>query len=154
MANLGPERWRVLSPYLDRALEITEPEREAWLSRLRLRAPTLAQDVQVLLDERRWASREAFLEQPPRLPPPDGSLAGQTFGSYTLVSLIGRGGMGNVWLARRSDGRFEGNAAVKLLNASLVGRAGAERFRREGQILARLADPHIARLLDAGVSPA
>ena len=69
------------------------------------------------------------------------------------MSLIGQGGMGNVWLARRDDGRFEGRAAVKLLNASLVGRAGEERFRREGNILARLADPHIARLLDAGVSP-
>ncbi len=61
--------------------------------------------------------------------------------------------MGSVWLARRSDGRFEGRAAVKLLNASLVGHAGEERFRREGSILARLTHHHIARLLDAGVSP-
>ena len=60
--------------------------------------------------------------------------------------------MGSVWLAQRSDGRFEGRVAVKLLNASLVGRAGGERFRREGSILARLVHPHIARLLDAGVS--
>ena len=60
--------------------------------------------------------------------------------------------MGTVWLARRSDGRFEGSAAVKLLNAELVGLASEERFRREGSILARLAHPHIARLLDAGVS--
>jgi len=58
-----------------------------------------------------------------------------------------------VWLARRSDGRFEGQAAVKLLNASLVGHAGEERFKREGSILARLTHPHIARLVDAGVSP-
>src|SRR6185369_12906419 len=74
--------------------------------------------------------------------------------AYTLVSPIGAGGMGSVWLARRSDGRFEGTVAVKLLNASLVGRAGEERFRREGSILARLAHPHIARLHDAGVSAA
>ena len=60
--------------------------------------------------------------------------------------------MGSVWLARRSDGRFEGNAAVKFLNAASVGRAGGERFRREGTILARLTHPHIARLIDAGVS--
>lgn len=80
------------------------------------------------------------------------SLAGQTVGSYTLVAPIGQGGMGTVWLAQRSDGRFEGRAAVKFLNAGWVGGAGAERFRREGSILARLAHPHIARLLDAGVS--
>jgi tetratricopeptide (TPR) repeat protein len=60
--------------------------------------------------------------------------------------------MGGVWLARRSDGRFEGQAAVKLLNASLIGRAGEERFKREGSLLARLTHPHIARLIDAGVS--
>lgn len=82
----------------------------------------------------------------------EATLAGQTAGAYTLLSLIGRGGMGSVWLARRSDGRFEGRAAVKFLNAAWVGMAGEERFRREGAILARLAHPHIARLLDAGVS--
>ena len=60
--------------------------------------------------------------------------------------------MGSVWLAARSDGRYEGQVAVKLLNAALVGRGGEERFRREGTILARLAHPHIARLIDAGVS--
>ncbi len=46
--------------------------------------------------------------------------------------------MGSVWLASRSDGRYEGQVAVKLLNAALVGRGGEERFRREGTILARL----------------
>ncbi len=98
------------------------------------------------------ANREAFLGGSAFPPPAAAALAGRSFGAYTLVSLIGQGGMGNVWLARRSDGRFEGTVALKLLNASLVGRAGEERFRREGSILARLADPHIARLLDAGVS--
>jgi serine/threonine-protein kinase len=78
------------------------------------------------------------------------SLAGQSVGCYTLVCPIGHGGMGTVWLARRSDGRFEGRAAVKFLNAALAGRSGVERFRREGSILARLAHPNIARLLDVG----
>src|SRR5262249_38449295 len=66
---------------------------------------------------------------------------------------IGQGGMGTVWVARRSDGRFEGRAAVKFLNVGLVGGAAEERFRREGTILARLSHPHIAHLIDAGVSP-
>ena len=60
--------------------------------------------------------------------------------------------MGSVWLAHRSDGRYAGAVAVKLLNLSLVGHAGGERFKREGSLLARLAHPHIARLLDAGVT--
>src|SRR5262245_48388828 len=85
---------------------------------------------------------------------PLASLAGQTVGAYTLEAQIGQGGMGSVWLARRNDGRFERHAAIKLLNASFVGSAAEERFRREGSILARLAHPHIARLVDAGVAPA
>jgi eukaryotic-like serine/threonine-protein kinase len=80
------------------------------------------------------------------------SLIGQKVGAYTIVSPIGHGGMGSVWLAKRSDGRFEGFVAVKFLNASLLGRKGEERFRREGTIVARLSHPSIARLIDAGVS--
>ncbi len=58
--------------------------------------------------------------------------------------------MGAVWRADRSDGRYEGKVAVKFLNLALLGRGGAERFAREGNMLARLTHPNIARLLDAG----
>jgi serine/threonine protein kinase len=142
------ERWQVVSAYLDRALETAEPERTAWLASLRGEDPALAADVVALLEERGAIGREGFLEGDVAA-----SLVGQSVGAYALVSPIGQGGMGSVWLARRSDGRFEGLAAVKLLNASLVGHAGEERFRREGNFLARLRHPHIAQLIDAGVSP-
>ena len=75
-------------------------------------------------------------------------------GAYTIERSLGRGGMGSVWLARRTDGRFQGVAAVKLLNLSLLGPGGRARFEREGSVLARLAHPNIGRLLDAGVTPA
>ena len=81
------------------------------------------------------------------------SLVGQSLGAYTLESQIGHGGMGSVWLAHRSDGRFEGKAAVKMLNMALLGQNGEERFRREGRLLGKLTHPHIARILDAGVMP-
>ncbi len=61
--------------------------------------------------------------------------------------------MGSVWLAERRDGRFDRRVAVKFLSVALAGR-GEERFRREGAILARLSHPHIAQLVDAGVSDA
>jgi serine/threonine protein kinase len=79
-------------------------------------------------------------------------LVGQVIGSYTLRSLIGQGGMGSVWLAERSDGRFQRRVAVKFINLALVGRTNEERFKREGAILGRLAHPNIAELVDAGVS--
>ena len=149
---LGKERWHQLRPHLDRSLEIRTQEREAWLASLAAEDPSLADDLRALLEEHGQLDRERFLGEAPPLPPRV-SLAGQTLGAYTLLSQIGQGGMGSVWLARRSDGRFEGQAAVKMLNASLIGRSGEERFKREGSILARLHHPHIARLLDAGVSP-
>ena len=61
--------------------------------------------------------------------------------------------MGSVWLAERNDGRFERRVAVKVLNIALMGKGGEERFKREGSILGRLTHPHIAELIDAGVSP-
>jgi serine/threonine protein kinase len=81
-------------------------------------------------------------------------MAGQSIGAYSLISQIGQGGMGTVWLAERADGRFERRVAIKFLHVLLAGSAAEGRFRREGTILGRLAHPHIAELLDAGVSPA
>ena len=153
MSKKRRDRWPILSPHLDRALELDQDERAAWLRSLHEEDPTLAAELATLLEEHHALARERFLENT-EAPPPEASLAGQRNGAYTLVSLIGQGGMGTVWLARRSDGRFEGEAAVKHLNASFIGRVAEERFRREGSILARLKHPHIAHLLDAGVSPA
>ena len=85
--------------------------------------------------------------------PTDGLSAGQRIGSYRLSALLGRGGMGSVWLAQRADGRYDGQVAIKFLHGGLFGRGAAQRFAREGQILARLDHPHIARLLDAGLTP-
>ena len=154
MPPISPDRWRVLSPYLDEALEIGPAERHGWLAAISARDPELATDLQTMLAQHQVVHDTGFLERTVldvravRIP----SLAGQIVGAYRLVSPIGQGGTGSVWLAERCDGRFEGRAAVKLLNISLVGRAGEERFKREGNILARLTHPRIAHLIDAGVS--
>ena len=84
---------------------------------------------------------------------PHDELDGLEVGAYTLERPLGHGGMGSVWLAHRTDGRFEGRVAVKLMNLALVESLAVERFRREGSLLARLTHPGIARLLDAGVAP-
>ena len=131
---------------------MTDEERGAWLSSLGERDPALATQLAALLSEHRVLAQEGFLENRQFAVPNAAGLAGQTLGPYTLISQIGQGGMGSVWLARRSDGRFERQAAVKFVNIALAGRATEERFKREGSILGRLTHPHIADLLDAGVS--
>jgi tetratricopeptide (TPR) repeat protein len=157
VAPLDPDRWRKLSPYLDRALDFTDDsEREAWLASLRAHEPLIVEDLQVLLAEHYAAASESYLEhRAPALPGQErqaATLAGQMIGAYTLIAPIGQGGMGAVWLAERNDGRFERRAAIKFLNIAL-GRHGEDRFTREGAILGRLAHPHIAQLVDAGVTP-
>ena len=152
MPRLDAARWAALSPLLDRALDMAEDDRAAWLASLDAGDPALARALRALLDEHRDLGRDAFLDGAAAMPAPR-SLAGTTLGAYTLVEPIGHGGMGSVWRAERTDGRFDARVAVKLLNASLVGRSGDERFRREGTILARLTHAHIAHAIDAGVSP-
>src|SRR5262245_11709977 len=130
-----------------------EATRREWLRGLREADGMLAAQLEDLLAKRTALNDEGFLESGAVADPPRASLSGLVLGAYTLRAPIGQGGMGSVWLAERTDGRFEGFAAVKLLNASMVGRDGESRFRREGSILARLRHPHIAQLIDAGVSP-
>jgi serine/threonine protein kinase/tetratricopeptide (TPR) repeat protein len=155
MRPLDPDLWRKLSPYLDEALDIEPEQRPAWLASLGAKEPDLAANLQILLSERDAIQDSGFLDGVVEVGvrPATLSLSGQVLGAYRLLSLIGQGGMGTVWLAERCDGRFEGRAAVKLLNVAVMGRSSEERFRREGNILARLTHPNIARLTDAGVSP-
>jgi serine/threonine protein kinase len=155
MPSINPELWKEASPYLDRALELSAEERAAWLESFRASRPDLVGFIEDLLKEHREAAEEDFLERSPISPgeaAPEGR-KGQNMGPYTLVSSIGQGGMGSVWLAERSDGRFERRAAVKFLRFALGTSGAAERFAREGKILGQLAHPHIAELIDAGVTP-
>ena len=75
---------------------------------------------------------------------------GARIGAYRILNLIGRGGMGEVYLAERADGQFEHRVALKLITREAA--ADVHRFKAERQILARLEHPGIARLLDAGLT--
>jgi serine/threonine-protein kinase len=72
-------------------------------------------------------------------------------GPYRIIRLLGEGGMGEVWLASRDDGLYEGLVAIKTLHPYFAGGALRARFLREAKVLGRLAHSNIARLLDAGI---
>ncbi len=76
----------------------------------------------------------------------------QRVGPYLIDRLLGRGGMGAVYLAHRVDGQFDQQVAIKLIDLPLATDLFRERFRLERQILANLQHPLIARLLDGGVT--
>lgn len=73
-------------------------------------------------------------------------------GPWRLIRLLGRGGMGSVYLAERADGQFEQQAALKLSRVGFDDESAMARFVAERQIVARLEHPNIARLIDGGVA--
>jgi serine/threonine-protein kinase len=73
-------------------------------------------------------------------------------GPYRTVEVLGSGGMGVVYRARRVDGEFDQEVALKLLHLDMATPTARARFLAERQILARLEHPHVARLLDGGVT--
>ena len=84
---------------------------------------------------------------------PDQALRpGQQVGAYEILGLLGEGGMGRVYRARRSDGHFDREVAVKVIRDGLGGQAMVACLVRERQILADLDHPGIARLLDGGAT--
>ena len=149
-----PQRWKALSPLLDELLGLDAAACERRIAELAVTDAGLAAELVSMVADHRAAERGRFLNigLGTHDADPTHSIAGQRIGAYILEAPLGRGGGGSVWRAQRNDGRFEGAVAIKLLHMSLLGRSGADRFQREGAILARLAHPHIARMLDAGIT--
>lgn len=154
MTPFSQESGPSLSKLLDEALDLPVAERAAWIAARRAENPALADELAALLDREASIDDDFLSTGRASLFPSGSTLAGQTLGAYVLEGPLGQGGMGSVWMGRRTDGRFEGVAAIKLLSLAVAGPVGEERFRREGSVLARLTHPNIARLLDAGVSAA
>ena len=143
------ERWLRLSPLLDELFELDAGERAQRLQALRAHDGPLADELAALIALE--AGRADFLSEPV-MPPAAGLRPGNEVGPYRLERQLGEGGMGQVWLAVRADGLYQRRVALKLLRPGLADPSLRLRFTRERQILARLAHPHIARLLDAGIS--
>ena len=153
--KLDLERWRTLSDLLDQALDLDPPARDAWLARLSGEAATLRPMLADLLAQRARAETGDFIDTLPcfdtaPLGGPSALEPGTLVGPYRLIRVLGRGGMGEVWLAERADGLLRRPVALKLPLSALSRGALAERFARERDMLGSLTHAHIARLYDAG----
>jgi len=112
----------------------------------------LAAEVRSLLKACAAEERLAACRRVPPEAGQDAQTGRKRIGPYELDRLLGRGGMGAVYLAHRADGQFEQEVAIKLIDLPLATDLFRERFRQERQILAELQHPYIARLLDGGVT--
>lgn len=146
------ELWSQAFREFEKLSALTATEADARLRELQEEQPELAKLVE------RIRSQPAISLQPIPWAGHDGNAAapgtsGARLGAYTLIREIGRGGSGSVWLGERADGLYHGQVAIKLLSAPLLHDvSNRQRFAREGELLARLSHPNIARLLDAGTS--
>ena len=148
--------WPAISTLLDEALSLPATEHATWLASLVGERAAHREALRTLLAHRPEVETDDFLREIPQLDidaadrPAGGLAEGSHVGAYRLISELGRGGMGTVWLAERSDGMMKRRVALKLPRV-VWGDAFAERLAREREILATLEHEHIARLYDAGV---
>lgn len=143
----------------DQLVDLTPAQREAWFSQHPLDAgmreellDMLAADLE---DAPLLATSAAMLAQHYTPPHDDGSgLVGSCIGPYQLIEVLGEGGTSVVFRAQRASGAGTQTVALKLLRTGLFSAEGQRRFRREQGVLAQLSHPHIARLIDGGISDA
>ena len=157
--RVSAEQWRRVEAALDELLDLDRDARPGALERVC--GPDRALQAEVAAFLRAADAEPSFLSDSaaamlgPVLAEPDpeaGLDPGERIGPWRIVRLLARGGMGAVYLAERSDGQFEQRVALKLIRPGLSSLEIHRRFRAERQILARLAHPNIARLVDGGVS--
>jgi serine/threonine protein kinase len=139
------------------ALDRTGPERELFLDHACSGDPALRAEVVRLLAialgpavEFKAPPLETLATNPVNADIVTAVRAGMQVGAFTLVREIGSGGMGAVWLAKRTDD-FEQSVAIKWLHAGLSA-TSRQRFFRERSTLAKLEHPGIARILDGGTT--
>jgi serine/threonine-protein kinase len=150
--GVGPleRRWRELAPLFDHAFELDDAAREAFVESiddaelreaLRMLLAGSGHDSPVDAGSGRYAAELVGI-----------GLEGRRIGPWRVGRAIGAGGMATVFAARREDGAYDQQVAIKILRHGLYDPYERERFVRERAILARLEHPHIARLLDGGLT--
>jgi eukaryotic-like serine/threonine-protein kinase len=151
MSELSADQKAQVDALLDELLDAPEARRARKLADLRIDDPAVRAELESLLQAAHAASE--FLATPARPAAQgidQGLPAGASLGPWRIDRRIGRGGMGEVYEATRTQGGFHQRVAVKILQ--LDADSQAERFLAEREILARLEHPGIARLHDGGVT--
>lgn len=154
----GTPQWELVKGRFLEALALNGEQRRTWLRDLADRDPGMHEEVQSLLAAH--YTDDAVIDRS-ALDMTDAALLatgnedrwiGRALGAYLITGPLGRGGMGEVYRARRADAAYDKEVAIKLVRTGFDSAHVVERFRGERQILDDLDHPHIAHLLDGGAT--
>ena len=149
-------RWKKLRSLFAEALELAADDRDAFLREQCGDDAELREEIETLLAS--VAGETGVVDIAGIVGEAARDVVGKTetthlderVGNYKLIELVGKGGMGSVYLAERADERFDHRVAIKVLHSSQADADLVRRFQAERQTLANLDHPNIARLLDGG----
>ena len=151
---MDPARWQVIEETFNAALALPPEERGAFLDSACAQDSKLRSQIESLINEVKepddFLSESAFTLGAQVLAQADGpSLDGQKFGAYTIVRRLGRGGMGEVYLAQ--DERLGRRAAIKLLPSQLTeDEDRIRRFKHEARAASAISHPNVAHIYEIG----
>ncbi len=146
--------WNTIKKHYNFLVDLNEVARVDYLKKIEKKDSELAQKLKEMLKADR--EDETFLNKPAlsklkEIEEPD-YFIGKEIGRYKLMFLIGIGGMGNVYLAERTDLEAHQQVVVKIMNTGFLSNTLRKRFDRERKILSRLNHPHITRIYDGGIT--
>lgn len=150
------ERWRLLKEYFHSAMDLPPAERSAYLAGIRAEHPSLLGEIESLLAANEQEGE--FLQQPAAdlagavlntSCDTQDLCAGKSLGRYTILGLLGRGGMGEIYRAK--DTALGREVAVKILpTAFSIDRDRVHRFQQEARALCALNHPNIITIYEFG----
>ena len=147
---MSPERWQQIEAVFQTAADLPTVDRRAYLDQACASDDDLRSEVESLLDSEGLSHVAPAIEEAAQSVSSLSTLEGQRLGAYELLAPIGEGGMGTVYKAKRVDGQFEQEVAIKIIRAGASNPLNARRFLEERNLLAQLQHPSIARLIDGG----
>jgi len=149
---MTPERWQRMEALYDAAAGLDPTERTRFIEEQCAGDEDLRRELMAAFKDEESGLTGVVEQAAAEVAESEDKWTGRRMGPYRIVRLLGRGGMGAVYLAIRDDDQFRKEVAIKTLKFEAGDRVAQSRFRQERQILAHLEHPNIARLLDGGTT--
>ncbi len=148
--------WQLIKAHFEELLTLSPQEQQDWLARQAKSDPKTAAKLEQMLaadgDDSSKITRAVSTNIDQLYQQNFNHQEGEVIGGYKIEKLIGKGGMGVVFAASRSDKAFEQKVAIKLIQSQSITPDSIRRFESERQILANLNHPNIAHLIDGGTT--